>query len=178
MHSRAAGQAASNRDVFLLPHAHLLPQHGCSRQSSDPKSSMGLACAFPLIFSCCCDPIPQQPSLPNPQKGAVRVSDCTEIGLCPPSTLAQERPSPLSTQNGDTASRDTCPYYVKWYNFVLSMKRQPPPFLSLAVCSQCSLRLAFLSTQRILSSPIPCSNFCFLRGKTFAPSGMTGGRAA
>lgn len=94
-----------------------------------------------------------------------------------PSTLAQERSSPptlppvmvtqhlgtlvLAIQNGIT------PCYQQRGSLTL--------FLSLAVHSH---RLAFLFMQRILSSPITCSNFLFPNRQDLCTECCDGGRAA
>lgn len=68
----SAGQGAKGRDVLLTC---LQPQQGCLLQRADPNSSAALTRAFPLLPSCCCDPVPNLP------KGAVRVRTAAGQGL-------------------------------------------------------------------------------------------------
>lgn len=66
--SRARSQA---RGCAPAANTHLLPQHGCSLRSPDPKASTVPARASPSLPGGCRDLVP---SFSNPQRGAVRVT--------------------------------------------------------------------------------------------------------
>lgn len=103
--SQSAGQGAKGREVFLTC---LLPQQGCSLQPADPDSSVVPPCAFPLLPSCCCDPVPNLP------KGAVRLRAAAgqRLLLMAPGGQCRGWPQPLLSAGQTSCS--WCGHRQSW----------------------------------------------------------------
>lgn len=107
--NQSAEQGAKGRDGFL---SHLLPQQGCSFQCADPSSSAAPTCAFALLPSCCCDPIPNLP------EGAVMVRAAAGQGL-PLTAPGQSWQWPQSLLSAGQTSCYWCGHRQSWDRVLL-----------------------------------------------------------